>query len=118
MKKSSISSPKLTACSSRRGSLMWVSQTRSGLCEPTEIPTIRIGPSRRRSIRNGAKHNWITSIITFARMGEHKYAWDFETLARSLRRFGFTEVSRREFDPALDAEFRRTGTLYVTAIKP
>ena len=54
----------------------------------------------------------------FRQDGEHKYAWDFETLARSLRRFGFTEVSRREFDPALDAEFRRTGTLYVTAIKP
>jgi predicted SAM-dependent methyltransferase len=49
---------------------------------------------------------------------EHKYAWDCETLSRTLQKFGFTDVTRREFDPAVDAESRRTGTLYMTATKP
>jgi predicted SAM-dependent methyltransferase len=48
---------------------------------------------------------------------EHKYAWDCETLARTLRQFGFTEIIRREFDPALDSESRKIGTLYLRAIK-
>ena len=49
---------------------------------------------------------------------EHKYAWDFETLARTLRSAGFLEVARREFDPTLDTESRRIGTLYMRAINP
>jgi predicted SAM-dependent methyltransferase len=48
---------------------------------------------------------------------EHKYAWDFETLARTLRSFGFTDIARREFDPERDSESRRIGTLYMTAVK-
>jgi predicted SAM-dependent methyltransferase len=50
--------------------------------------------------------------------GEHKYAWDEETLARSLRRSGFTRVERRAFDPSLDTESRKIGTLYMRAFKP
>jgi hypothetical protein len=50
--------------------------------------------------------------------GEHKYAWDEETLARSLQRSGFTRVLRRQFEPGLDSDSRRTGTLYMRAIKP
>jgi predicted SAM-dependent methyltransferase len=53
----------------------------------------------------------------FRQETEHKYAWDQETLARTLLRFGFTEVARREFDPALDTETRKRGTLYMRAIK-
>ena len=49
---------------------------------------------------------------------QHKYAWDYETLAMNLRRYGFAEIERREFDPALDAESRKIGTLYMRAIKP
>jgi predicted SAM-dependent methyltransferase len=49
---------------------------------------------------------------------QHKYAWDYETLAGVLRKSGFTGITRREFDPALDAESRKTGTLYVKAVKP
>ena len=52
----------------------------------------------------------------FRQETEHKYAWDYETLVRTLRRFGFTDITRREFDPALDAESRKTGTLYMRAI--
>lgn len=52
------------------------------------------------------------------RQGEqHKYAWDEETLARSLRRAGFTNIVRRDFDASLDTESRRIGTLYMRAIK-
>jgi predicted SAM-dependent methyltransferase len=52
------------------------------------------------------------------RQGEqHKYAWDEETLTRSLRRAGFVATARREFDASLDSESRRIGTLYMRAIK-
>jgi predicted SAM-dependent methyltransferase len=49
---------------------------------------------------------------------EHKYAYDGETLARILQRAGFVEVNRRDFDPSLDSESRRVGTLYMKARKP
>jgi predicted SAM-dependent methyltransferase len=53
------------------------------------------------------------------RQGEqHKYAWDEETLTRSLRRSGFVRIARRAFDPSLDTESRKIGTLYMRAIKP
>jgi predicted SAM-dependent methyltransferase len=49
---------------------------------------------------------------------KHKYAYDFETLERILSRAGFVSVARRSFDPALDDEKRKLGTLYVDARKP
>jgi predicted SAM-dependent methyltransferase len=53
------------------------------------------------------------------RQGEqHKYAWDEETLTRSLQRSGFVNIARRPFDATLDSEPRKTGTLYMRAIKP
>ena len=54
----------------------------------------------------------------FRQEAEHKYAWDYETLARFLCRAGFAHIARREFDPAIDSASRKVGTLYVTAIKP
>jgi predicted SAM-dependent methyltransferase len=54
----------------------------------------------------------------FRGIDHHKYAWDEETLARSLNRAGFGCVSRRSFDTTLDSESRRTGTLYMRGIKP
>lgn len=54
----------------------------------------------------------------FRQVAQHKYAWDYETLARTLQKFAFTNITRREFDPALDSEFRKNGTLYMTATKP
>ena len=35
----------------------------------------------------------------FRQGGEHKYAYDAETLKEVLERDGFTNVSRRSFDP-------------------
>jgi len=48
---------------------------------------------------------------------EHKYAYDYETLAKVLIQAGFSSVTRSEFDPAFDSESRRVGTLYVEARK-
>lgn len=49
----------------------------------------------------------------FRQGSEHKYAYDAETLTEVLSGAGFVSVARREFDPALDSESRRLGTLYV-----
>jgi predicted SAM-dependent methyltransferase len=47
----------------------------------------------------------------------HRFAWDFETMEKRLRAAGFSEIRRREFDPGLDSEHRRVGSLFVEAIK-
>jgi predicted SAM-dependent methyltransferase len=49
---------------------------------------------------------------------EHKYAYDFETLDKILEQAGFTCITRRPFNPDLDNEYHKTGTLYVDARKP
>lgn len=54
----------------------------------------------------------------FRQDGEHKYAWDAQTLARTLQSAGFGSAVRREFDPQLDSEARRIGSLYMIATKP
>lgn len=54
----------------------------------------------------------------FRQFGEHKYAYDEEILTGALREAGFADVRRREFNPELDLESRRDGTLYVSGTKP
>lgn len=54
----------------------------------------------------------------FRQDGEHKYAWDADTLARTLQAAGFLNVSQREFDPLQDTEERRIGSLYMSGKKP
>lgn len=54
----------------------------------------------------------------FRQNAEHKYAYDFETLARVLDESGFVSIARRPFNSNLDSEARRIGTLYVDARKP
>ena len=49
---------------------------------------------------------------------EHKYAYDLETLSRRLIDKGFVKVRRRDFEPLLDTEARKIGTLYCDAEKP
>jgi predicted SAM-dependent methyltransferase len=52
------------------------------------------------------------------RQGEqHRYAWDEETLRRTLERSGFASVRRRPFDAELDTPSRKPGTLYMRAVK-
>jgi len=48
---------------------------------------------------------------------EHRYAYDFETLRHTLSLAGFSSVRRREFDPSVDAENHRIGSLCVVAVK-
>jgi predicted SAM-dependent methyltransferase len=48
---------------------------------------------------------------------EHRFAYDFKTLAKVLTSVGFQKVDRREFDPELDSVDRKLGTLYVNASK-
>ena len=56
--------------------------------------------------------NWIL------RANGHKYVYDPGTLVMALTDAGFVEARVRGFDPALDSEDRRFGTLYVEARKP
>lgn len=53
----------------------------------------------------------------FRQDGEHKYAYDTETLIELVRDCGFSNVNKRPWDPALDLEVRRDGTLYVDGEK-
>jgi predicted SAM-dependent methyltransferase len=53
----------------------------------------------------------------FRQAGEHKYAWDALTLTNELQKAGFVSIERRVFDPSLDSESRRLGTLYMRARK-
>jgi predicted SAM-dependent methyltransferase len=53
----------------------------------------------------------------FRQEGEHKYAWDSATLTNELQKAGFVSIERRVFDPSLDLESRRLGTLYMRARK-
>lgn len=57
--------------------------------------------------------NWM-----FRQGTEHKYAYDFETLRDALAAAGFVRIEKREFDPELDSETRREGTLYIQGHKP
>jgi hypothetical protein len=56
--------------------------------------------------------NWIL------RANGHKYAYDPQTLVMTLTDAGFVGARVRGFDPDLDSEDRRFGTLYVEARKP
>jgi predicted SAM-dependent methyltransferase len=54
----------------------------------------------------------------FRQNGEHRFAWDFETMEQALRETGFVEIKQREYLPDLDSASRAVGTLYVDALKP
>jgi len=54
----------------------------------------------------------------FRQEGEHKYAWDEETLIYEIRAHGFADPVLRDWDDALDSEDRRINTIYVMAYKP
>ena len=49
---------------------------------------------------------------------EHRFAWDFETAQKALTNAGFVDVRLRDYDPSLDSEHRRLGSLFVSAVKP
>jgi predicted SAM-dependent methyltransferase len=50
--------------------------------------------------------------------GEHRWYYDEETIRMLLETVGFVEVQRREFNPELDQEVRRVGSMYMKCTKP
>jgi hypothetical protein len=50
--------------------------------------------------------------------GQHRFAWDFETIEQALRNTGFIEIRQRAYRPEIDTETRALGTLYVNALQP
>lgn len=49
--------------------------------------------------------------------GEHRWYYDEETMRVLLESIGFIGVQRREFDPTLDQEHRRVGSMYIQCSK-
>lgn len=60
----------------------------------------------------------------FRQDGEHKFAYDFETLKKVLLENGFIIIERREFNQSrfselnVSSDARKIGTLYIDAMKP
>lgn len=74
------------------------------------------------SVRDRYHPKWCTTPMhsanyIFRQDGEHKYAYDEETLIELVKNCGFSNVKERAWDPALDLEVRRDGTLYVDGEK-
>ena len=53
----------------------------------------------------------------FRQNGEHRFAYDEETARKMLESVGFSEIERVSFDPELDSEHRRLGSLFMLAHK-
>lgn len=78
-------------------------------------------------LEKAEKHNWgypeycVTGFdyinYHFRLKGEHKFAYDFETLRAHVEKVGFVNVMKRDFDDAMDSVSRAEGTLYVIAEK-
>jgi len=72
-------------------------------------------------IRYQTKMQLINEV--FRQDGEHKYAWDFETMRLALNNAGFTTIEKMKYlkthDPALaiDLLIREPESLYVEAVK-
>ncbi len=54
----------------------------------------------------------------FRQDGQHRFAYDEETVRKLLEPLGFSEVTRASFDAQLDSERRRIGSLFISARKP
>lgn len=73
----------------------------------------------------GIKYNTKMELINevFRQGGEHKFAWDYETLSYVLKKAGFSKVSKKRYMDsndnklAIDMEARRYESLYVEALK-
>jgi SAM-dependent methyltransferase len=54
----------------------------------------------------------------FRQDNQHRFAYDLETAEKVMKAVGFADVQRRAYDPALDSEHRRVGSLFISARKP
>jgi predicted SAM-dependent methyltransferase len=50
--------------------------------------------------------------------GEHRWYYDEETMRLLLESIRYVEIQRRDFDPKLDQELRRIGSMYMQCRKP
>jgi predicted SAM-dependent methyltransferase len=53
----------------------------------------------------------------FRQMGEHLFAYDFETAKKALNKAGFKNATRAEYDDSIDAPHREIGSLFMLAVK-
>lgn len=89
------------------------------------LSEIRPLDAERADFYTGVRYNTPLELVNFVfRQGaEHRYAYDYPTLAHLLRRCGFERIERqacgRSAMPAicLDQKVRATESLYVEAIK-
>ncbi|HEX5790623.1 MAG TPA: methyltransferase domain-containing protein [Luteolibacter sp.] len=56
--------------------------------------------------------------VSYDDFNVHRFAWDFETMAKKLREAGFVDAAKRPFNPDLDCIHRRVGSLFVSARRP
>ncbi len=59
-----------------------------------------------------------TRGYSYSSFGNHRFAWDFETMHKKLDEFGFVDVQIRDYDSTLDSKHREVGSLFVQATKP
>jgi predicted SAM-dependent methyltransferase len=93
---------------------------------PDAESTLRLYVSGDREEWLRVRHQWhpewcntqMHSVnYVFRQDGEHKYSYDLETLTGALTDCGFVNIRRRAWDPTLDLDARREGTLYVEGEK-
>jgi predicted SAM-dependent methyltransferase len=88
---------------------------------PDGEPVLRSYTIRREDaaqVQFHAKPSWCRTHMDcinycMRQNGEHRWCYDEETMRLLLKSVGFVEIQRREFDPRLDQELRRVGSLYM-----
>lgn len=52
---------------------------------------------------------------SYNHFGIHRFSYDFETMEKKMSEAGFSSIELRDFDPDLDSEHRRVGSLFAKA---
>jgi predicted SAM-dependent methyltransferase len=95
-----------------------------GWDELARIRPLEGGPEARHDPHVGCTYRARMELlnVVFRQAYQHKFAWDFETLAMLLERHGFREIERRSYGESrmpeicLDHPARASESLYVEAI--
>ena len=87
------------------------------------LENYRTAVNENRRAENPGEHSILGHGLeelnhAFHQQGEHKFLYNEAFLAALLTHFVFANVRHRPFDPAMDSEHRRGGTLYMVATKP
>ena len=67
-------------------------------------------------------HQWCRTPMEhlnlhFRAGGEHLFAYDEDTLIKTIKDAGFVDIRLCPYDPEIDSEDRQPGTIYVAATK-